>query len=67
MFEHKKDWSNVLKTAAQKFLENLIRGIFTWSEFEQLLDQARSEGFDDARETVNDWYQPEPPERDEDC
>ena len=32
----------------------------------ELVEMAREEGFEDARETVSDWYQPEPPERDED-
>ena len=47
------------------FLDEYIKNVFSDSKkaeetLRNLIDDAIDEGFEDARETVADWYEPEP-------
>jgi len=68
MFEDKK-WSDALKKAASEFLirhhlEDLSE---TMASLAYVIDMAIEEGFEDAKETVNDWHDDSnrEPQRDE--
>lgn len=64
MFEDKK-WSKALKAFATEILKRGINS--TKEEFIQLIEMAIEEGFEDAKDTVNDWHDDSDrePQRDE--
>lgn len=63
MFEEQK-WSKTLKEEAEKFIHEMVDP-FDVSDFiirkvVELIEMAMEEARDEMRETVGDWYEPEP-------
>lgn len=60
-----KGWSESLTEKVESFLKGYIRDVFSDSKkveqsLRNLIDEALDEGFENARETVADWFEPEP-------
>ena len=71
VFEEKKEWSEELRKKVESYVKDyfLSEGfVVSDSQITNLvglidlaLEQGNEEGYEQARENVGDWYEPEPP------